>query len=125
MLCTPGEEDELPDLVASPEVVSQSEKSLQDILGELARQVRADEICRFTIFRGELWECVCRSMKRASYTPNKAMFVKFADGRNEKAVDQGGPARELMRLGMKKIQASFFDSNGYMRMDANGGFRCI
>jgi hypothetical protein len=52
------------------------------------------------------------------------MFVKFSDGNknNEGAVDQGGPKREFLRLVMKHIKANYFDSNGFLTMDASGMF---
>lgn len=49
-----------------------------------------------------------RGFKRLSYNPNHMMSIKFSDdmGKDEEAVDLGGPRREFLRLLMEALAQS-------------------
>ncbi|XP_077862469.1 G2/M phase-specific E3 ubiquitin-protein ligase-like, partial [Saccoglossus kowalevskii] len=85
------------------------EVPLDDILGNLASQINADDgISKFNISRSKLYECVKRGLRRKSFNPKPKISVKFTHdaGSSEGAVDAGGPMREMLTLSLSHIHGS-------------------
>ncbi|XP_034073724.1 uncharacterized protein LOC117547245 [Gymnodraco acuticeps] len=90
--------------------------SVQEILSELADKISANSRCKFNINRSAVLDGAFRSFNRATYDPNATMNIKFSDdlGRNEEAVDLGGPRREFLRLLMEALMmCSMFEGSEY------------
>lgn len=79
-----------------------------EILLELAEKISPNIRCKFNINRSVVLDGAFRGFKRTTYNPNATMNVKFSDdlGRNEEAVDLGGPRREFLRLLMEALVMS-------------------
>ena len=82
--------------------------SVKEILLELAENISPNNRFKFNINRSAVLDGAFRGFKRASYNPNATMNIKFSDdlGRNEEAVDFGGPKREFLRLLMETLAMS-------------------
>lgn len=80
----------------------------KEILLDLASKIRHAEVSRFNINRANILDGALRGFRRATYSPNKRMSVKFSDdmGKLEEAVDLGGPRREFLRLLMHSLEQS-------------------
>ncbi|KAK1893547.1 G2/M phase-specific E3 ubiquitin-protein ligase [Dissostichus eleginoides] len=90
--------------------------SVQEILSELADKISGNSRCKSNINRSAVLDGAFRSFNRATYNPNATMNIKFFDdlGRNEEAVDLGGPRREFLRLLMEALMMSFmFEGSEY------------
>ncbi|KAI9520680.1 hypothetical protein NQZ68_015600 [Dissostichus eleginoides] len=90
--------------------------SVQEILSELADKISGNSRCKSNINRSAVLDGAFRSFNRATYNPNATMNIKFSDdlGRNEEAVDLGGPRREFLRLLMEALMMSFmFEGSEY------------
>ncbi|MEQ2256320.1 hypothetical protein ILYODFUR_023056, partial [Ilyodon furcidens] len=87
-----------------------SSKSLpvKDILKELSKNINTGLHCKFDISRSAVLDGAIREFKRVSYNPHFSMNVKFSDdfGKNEEAVDLGGPRREFLRLLIEALSMS-------------------
>ncbi|MED6261143.1 hypothetical protein ATANTOWER_001320, partial [Ataeniobius toweri] len=87
-----------------------SSKSLpvKDILKELSKNINTGMHCKFNISRSAVLDGAIREFKRVSYNPHLSMNVKFSDdfGKNEEAVDLGGPRREFLRLLIEALSMS-------------------
>lgn len=64
--------------------------------------------CRFNINRSAVLDGAIRGFKRVSYDPTFMMSIKFSDdlGRDEEAVDLGGPRREFLTVLMEDLVKS-------------------
>ncbi|XP_047192931.1 uncharacterized protein LOC124850943 isoform X1 [Scophthalmus maximus] len=90
--------------------------SAKEILSELAEKISTNIRCKFNINRSAVLDGAFRGFNRATYNPNATMNIKFSDdlGRNEEAVDLGGPRREFLRLLMEAlIMSSMFEGSAY------------
>ena len=87
------DDDWLPDVQTAEQSDDNDNTTLHVILQRLSQQINKNKVCRFNIYRGDIWEGVSRSIRRTTYTPSNAIFAKFSDGGggSEGAVDQGGP----------------------------------
>ncbi|XP_038158564.1 G2/M phase-specific E3 ubiquitin-protein ligase-like isoform X2 [Cyprinodon tularosa] len=87
-----------------------SSKSLpvKDILEELSKNIDTGMHCKFNINRSAVLDGAIRGFKRISYNPHYSMNVKFSDdfGKNEEAIDLGGPRREFLRLLIEALSMS-------------------
>ena len=81
------------------------QKTLYQILQELAIDINQNNISKFNISRNHVWEGTVRGLTRKSFSPQNKVSVKFCDdiGRPEGAVDQGGPKREFFTLVLEWI----------------------
>ncbi|XP_013855982.1 uncharacterized protein LOC106511791 [Austrofundulus limnaeus] len=73
---------------------------VKDILEDLSKKIDNGMNCKFNVNRSAVLDGAIRGFKRVTYNPHFSMNVKFSDdfGRNEEAVDLGGPRREFLRL---------------------------
>jgi hypothetical protein len=81
---------------------------MKDILTGLGNKIKKSEVTRFNINRRNVWDGASRGFKRASFSAENTVLVKFTDddGTMEEAVDQGGPRREFLRLLMECLSRS-------------------
>ncbi|XDV25922.1 hypothetical protein PO909_029748, partial [Leuciscus waleckii] len=110
------EDDELSDDSDLLEAISRSLREqtnrstrgvpLEDIVGNLRRQIKVDEVVRFNIVRRNVLDGAARAMNRPNFSPEKRMDIKFTDdlGSSEGAVDHGGPKREFFRLCFQELK---------------------
>ncbi|XP_037548507.1 G2/M phase-specific E3 ubiquitin-protein ligase, partial [Nematolebias whitei] len=73
---------------------------VKDILEELSQKIDTGMHCKFNINRSKVLDGAMHGFKRVTYNPHFSMNVKFSDdfGKNEEAVDLGGPRREFLRI---------------------------
>lgn len=85
---------------------SNSTRTLEEILEQIASRVNNDTAVRFNIVRKNVWDGASRAMRRANFSPEKKIDIKFMDdyGISEGAVDSGGPTREFFRLCLHEIK---------------------
>ncbi|XP_051800889.1 uncharacterized protein LOC127532981 [Acanthochromis polyacanthus] len=107
------EEEELNQaIMASLESHAASEnpntESAQEVLLNLASKIDGSRRCGFNINRTSVLDGALRGFRRPSYNPVYQMCIKFSDdlGKDEEAVDLGGPRREFLRLLMEALALS-------------------
>ncbi|XP_047241323.1 G2/M phase-specific E3 ubiquitin-protein ligase-like [Girardinichthys multiradiatus] len=87
-----------------------SSKSLpvKDIQEELSKHIDTGMHCKFNVSRSAVLDGAICGFKRVSYNPLFSMNVKFSGdfGKNEEAIDLGGPRRECLRLLIEALSMS-------------------
>ncbi|XP_028653741.1 uncharacterized protein LOC114648718 isoform X3 [Erpetoichthys calabaricus] len=80
--------------------------SVEDILENLATQIKSEKVSRFNINRADIWDGALRGFKRSSFDPAHTILVKFSDntGYMESGIDTGGPKREFLELLMQHVK---------------------
>ena len=76
---------------------------MPEILQQVQDKINEDQISFINVRRSAIWVDTCRQLIRKRFSPNNRISVKFADndGKDEGAVDVGGPKREFLRLVVK------------------------
>lgn len=100
---------------------------LKVLLEGLNANIDKENVSKFNVNRGHLWDCSLRGFRRSSFSPHKRLSVHFTDdvGTMEGAIDEGGPRREFLRLLTKALQSNhnIFDGQidcRLLRMSASG-----
>ncbi|XP_077863811.1 LOW QUALITY PROTEIN: G2/M phase-specific E3 ubiquitin-protein ligase-like [Saccoglossus kowalevskii] len=85
--------------------------TLVSVLKQLEEKINYHEpdiSSKFNINRADVWDGAIRGFQRKSYCPMKRMYIRFTNdaGKDEGAVDTGGPKREFLRLIIHHLQHS-------------------
>ncbi|XP_076002263.1 G2/M phase-specific E3 ubiquitin-protein ligase-like isoform X3 [Genypterus blacodes] len=88
-----------------PDDTGVDKPSISEITADLAIKIDHQAVSRFNICRSDIWNGAVRGFKRATFSENKDILVKFSDneGRLEEGLDTGGPKREFLSLLMKEL----------------------
>ncbi|XP_051784646.1 G2/M phase-specific E3 ubiquitin-protein ligase-like [Erpetoichthys calabaricus] len=80
--------------------------SVEDILENLATQIKSEKVSQFNINRADIWDGALRGFKCSSFDPAHTILVKFSDntGYMESGIDTGGPKREFLELLMQHVK---------------------
>ncbi|XP_039592504.1 G2/M phase-specific E3 ubiquitin-protein ligase-like [Polypterus senegalus] len=80
--------------------------SVEDILENLAMQIKPEKVSRFNINRADIWDGALRGFKCSSFDPAHTSLVKFSGntGYMESGIDTGGPKREFLELLMQHLK---------------------
>lgn len=91
--------------------VIDNDVSVAEILKKFSSEHRLVEKTLINVFRGDMWSCFLRMVKRPSFSPFKEPDVIFTDIDNisEGAIDVGGPRREFFRLLLDEVKGSVFE----------------
>ncbi|XP_037309090.2 G2/M phase-specific E3 ubiquitin-protein ligase-like isoform X2 [Pungitius pungitius] len=90
------------DISEDPEV---EQRSISEVIANLALQIDRHVVSRFHICRSDIWDGAVRGFKRGTFSEKKDLLVKFSDdaGFFEEGIDTGGPKREFLSLLMKSL----------------------
>nr|XP_006814196.1 PREDICTED: G2/M phase-specific E3 ubiquitin-protein ligase-like [Saccoglossus kowalevskii] len=105
--------------------------TLVSVLKQLEEKINYHEpdiSSKFNINRADVWDGAIRGFQRKSYCPMKRMYIRFTNdaGKDEGAVDTGGPKREFLRLIIHHLQHScIFDGPEHSKVLSMHSFETL
>ena len=87
---------------------ARKETSLQEVLSSVQSKVVEEKVNLFNVNRNKLLDGAIRALRRATFSEDGRISVKFADdlGQPEGAIDAGGPTREFLRIAVDQVTNS-------------------